>query len=165
MLRTEVESQETDFTESFTIDVNDLRNESASLVLRWAKTEVKVPMKVAVHEQAMANIDKALEEGPADKKWQVYRNAANYYYNNDLNLDQALAYMEQSIAAKSDSWYSHWLNAEILAKKSEYDAAIKSAQRALKAGEANAVKDGEEFSYANMIEESITEWKNKKKES
>lgn len=165
VLRTEVEPMEISEVESFTIDINNLRSEGADLVMMWDETMVRVPIKVEVQEMAMANIAKALKEEPADKKWQVYRNAANYYYNNDMDMDMALSYMDKSLVANEKSWYSHWLKAEILAEKKMYKEAVKSAERAKAVGMQDAKEKGSEFGYAKMIDGSIDEWKNMKKES
>lgn len=145
-------------TESFTIDVNDITTNSANIALRWEKTEVKVPVEVEVHPVAMQNIESAIAETAEDELWRVYRNAANYYYNNKLDIGQAQTYMEKSLNMYSDSWFSHWLNAEILAEKGEYKSAIKSAKESIKVGEAAAKSNDSEFSFTDMIEEGIAKW-------
>ena len=158
-LRTKVEATEACETETFTIDINDIRSESASLVLRWAETEVKVPFTVEVAERAMANIEAALNDTEEDAKWRVYRNAANYYYNNKIELDQALDYVDRSIAANQTQWYSYWLKAEILAEKKMYKEAIKMGEKAKDVGMKSAKTDGTEFGYAKMIDSEIEAWK------
>lgn len=161
VLRVEVPVKKSEFTETFTVTFNDIRNESANLILRWAETEVEVPVEVRVKEQALANIDKAIEEATDENRWRVYRNAANYYYNNDMEMDKALKYMEKSLQGNSDSWYSHWLKAEILAETGKYEAAVRSAKMAMEKGSAEAEESGSEFSYEEMISEAMEEWKSK----
>ncbi len=165
VLRIEVEAMEIPSVESFTIDINNLRNESADLVLLWDETMVRVPMKMEVLSVAEGNITRALEEATDEKKWQVYRNAANFYYNNDMDMDLALDYMDKSIAANDQNWYSHWLRAEILAEKKMYKEAVKSAEKAIEVGKADAKTKGTEFGYDEMIQAGMETWKNKKKES
>lgn len=161
VFRSDFAPGESEFTETFTITFNDIRNEKANLILRWAETEVKVPIEVEVKKTAMANIEKALKEAKDDERWKVYRNAANYYYNNDMGSERALKYIDQSIKANDKSWYSHWLKAEILADEEQYKAAIKSAQMALEKGQEEASENGTEFSYEKMISDSIEKWKEK----
>ena len=152
----------TEFTETFTIDINDIRNSKASLVLRWEKTEVKVPLEVEVHPIAVENIAIAIEESDEEAKWRVYRNAAGYYFNSKQSMDKALEYITQSVKENPDSWYSHWLHAEILAEQNDYKAAIKAAKESMKVGETTAKKEETEFGYSDMIEEAIDNWKEMK---
>lgn len=148
--------------ETFTIDVNEIRTESASLVFTWQNTQVSVPFTVEVKSIASSNIEKALSEAKDEDKWKVYRNAANYYHNNNMESEKALEYINASIEGKSDSWYSYWLKAEILAAKEDYKGAIKSAKESIKVGEEAAKENGSSFDYTTMIEGGINDWKAKK---
>lgn len=151
--------------ESFTISVEDLAPETANLVLRWAKTEVKAEMRVDVTGRALKNIDDAIASSEKDKLWRVYRNAANYHYNNKLDLNKALSYMNKSIEENKDSWYSYWLQAEIMAEKGMFKEAASSAKRAMKTGEKAAKEKGNAFGYAEMIGSAIENWKKEEKKS
>lgn len=152
----------TEPVETFTIDVNDIRTESAAIVLTWQNTRVSLPFEVEVTDRAKENIETALNNSGEDEKWKVYRNAANYYHNNDMEAEKALEYINKSIEAKSDSWYSYWLKAEILAEKGDYKAAIKSAKESKKVGEDVAKESGASFDYSAMIDKGINAWKEKK---
>lgn len=163
VLRTKVSTKKVMNVESFTITIDDIRPESASLVLKWADTQVSVPFSFEVKKMAMANIEKAIETAEEGTKWRVYRNAANYLYNNKMDMDDALAYMDQSIEAYSESWYSYWLKAEILAEKKMYKEAVKTAEKSKEVGEAKANEDDSEFGYTEMIDNGITKWKEAKK--
>lgn len=144
--------------ETFTIDVQNLRNESALLVLGWENTRVGVPFEVRTMETAEGNIALALEETPKEDMWRVYRNAANFYLNNDTKLDLALEYINASIAQNRDSWYSYLVKAEILADLEEYDRAIETAGMAIKVGQKMAQKEEKEFGYEEMISNNISKW-------
>ena len=163
VIRTKVEAETSEMTETFTIDVNDIQSESASIVLMWDKTKVAIPFTFDVKEAAMANIDKALADSDEEGKWRVYRNAANYYYNNKMDMDKALDYMDKSIAAYKTSWYSYYLRAEILAEKKMYKEAIKAAEMAKEVGMKSSKTDGTEFGYNEMIDNAIASWKAMKK--
>lgn len=159
----EVMSEEALMTETFTIDINDIRDNSATLVLRWEKTQVKVPLKVEVHPIAVANIEQAIaEKEGSDEAWRVYRNAAGYYYNSKTDMDMALSYVNQSISLYENSWYSYWLKAEILAEQDNYKDAIKAAKESIKVGEKMAKDSESEFGYTEMIQKAIAEWSEKK---
>lgn len=159
----EVMSEEALMTESFTIDINDIRDNSATLVLRWEKTQVRVPMKVEVHPLAVANIEQAIaEKEGTDEAWRVYRNAAGYYYNSKTDMDQALSYINQSIEMYPNSWYSFWVRAEILAEQEAHKDAVKAAKESIKVGEKMAKESDSEFGYTEMIQKAIAEWSEKK---
>ncbi len=161
VMRMEVEAQEMESpVETFTIDVNDIRNESANIWLLWANTAVAIPLKFQVNELAMTNIKKAMKDSPKEDMWKVYRNAANYYHQNDLDDAMALKYMDKSLGMKKDSWYSHYLRGQILADMGKSEEAVASAKMAMKVGQKQAEKDGEEFGYHKMLEEAMEKWSN-----
>jgi len=164
MLRVDVEDQEyKEFVETFTINIANIRNESAEIELLWENTSVSIPFTVDVKTMAEANISRELETASEENLWKVYRNAAGYYYNNKMKLKLAGEYMDKSLELNSDSWYSHWLNAEILVELKEYKKAIKSAEEAIEVGE--KANDGSDsgFPYKSMIEKSIKNWEELKK--
>ncbi len=163
VLRAEVKTSRIDQPiETFTIDINDLRTSSASMVLTWQNTRVSVPFEVEVASVAKANIDEALTNAEDADKWKVYRSAAGYYHNNNIEGEKALEYINLSIEGKSDSWYSHWLKAEILASQEDYKGAIKAAKESKNVGETAAKESGETFEYSALIDEGINTWKAKK---
>ena len=148
--------------ETFTIDVNDIRTNSASLVFTWQNTRVSIPFDLEVQSIAKDNIERALNTSEEGDLWKVYRNAANYYLNNNIEAEKSLDYVNKSIELKSDSWYSYWLKAEILAEKGDYKAAVKAAKESKKVGEDIAAESGSTFDYAAMIDGGINTWKAKK---
>lgn len=148
--------------ETFTIDINQIREESAEIVFMWETTKAVLPIQVDVKDLAQQNIEKAINESEEVDKWKVYRNAANYYHNAGIESDMALEYINFSIEGKNDSWYSYWLKAEILADAKKYKDAVKAAKEAKKVGEKAAQESGNEFSYAGMIDEGINKWNSMK---
>lgn len=148
--RVTVEAQKSDAIENFSISVENITENTADLVFAWANTSVSLPIRVKTSEQAMANITSALAENPED--WRVYRNAANYYLANNIDLPQAQKYMEKSLELNEDNWFSHFLYAKILAANGETGDAEDEAEEALKMGREEAEEDNTEFNYAGMIE-------------
>lgn len=144
--------------ETFTIDINNIGTESAEIVFMWENTKAVLPFEVEVKSLAKENIAMALTEAEEVDKWKVYRNAANYYHNNNIESDKALEYINLSIKGKDDSWYSYWLKAEILAEAKNYKDAVKAAKESKKVGEKVAKETGAEFSYGGMIDAGIAKW-------
>jgi tetratricopeptide (TPR) repeat protein len=156
--RVKVSPSSSAFSESFTISIDDLTANSANLILKWEETQVQIPIKVSVQERALKNINDAIASAETDDVWRVYRNAANYHYNNKIDMKLALGYMQKSIEANKESWYSYWLQAEIMAENKMYKEAIKSAKKAIKVGEGAAKEKGNTFGYTEMIESGIKGW-------
>jgi hypothetical protein len=148
-----------DKVESFTIDINELRNETALLTMHWENTKVGVPIQVSTRKKAMENIKMAIDDVKDDSNWRVYRNAAGYYHNNNINPKIALDYIDQSLAVNRNNWYSHYLRAEILASLDQYKEAMQAANTSLEIGMSEASKNGGEFGYESMISEAMDKYK------
>lgn len=161
--RIEVPVNKCEMTESFTIEVADIHATGAKIVLRWEQTSIAIPITVEVEKRAKKNIEDAIANSEQDKLWRVYRNAANFYLNNKMDMNQALSYMKQSIQLNDESWYSHWVMARILAENSMYKKAVDSGEKAIEVGAADAKAKNKDFAYKEMISESIEKWKNQSK--
>jgi hypothetical protein len=125
--------------ETFTIDFNDIRNESATLNLIWEKT--RVPL--AVTTDAVSVVVPQIEAAMAAPGTKPYAAAAIFYVDHDLDLDKALAWIQAAIAETPPSPYTFALlyqEARILAKKGDKAgaeaAALKSIDAAKDAGPA-----------------------------
>lgn len=159
VVRVEAEAFASEYKESFEISIDNISEDRAFLVLQWAEMKLMVPIEVQVREQALNNIAMAIDQSEEDKLWGVYRNAANYYYNNKIDAEKALEYIQKSVELKEDNWYSHYLHANILAELSDNKGAIKAAKKSLKIGNDAAKASGKPFSYADLLNEKIAEWK------
>lgn len=144
-------------TERLSLGMENFGDDHGMIYIRWATTEVNIPVKVMVTEAALRNIDEAIAKDPSN--WRVYRNAANFYVNNDMDKAKALGYINKSVELNPTNWYSNWLQAEILASNEDYKGAVKSAENALKLGKDEAAKSGQPFTYEGMINEGLTKWK------
>ena len=135
--------------ESFTIAFDELRDESADLILVWEKTQVVVPIAVDVDADVMASIDRVMA-GPSGND---YFNAAVYYYNTDRDLEKALAWINKSLEGGERYWIMTW-KARILGKMGNKAEAIATAERAKAL--AQEAKNGD---YVKMNEDLIAGWK------
>lgn len=139
--------------ESMRITIETVSDEGAELVIAWEGVSVSVPLKVSTHDVAMQNIAEALAS--EDANWSTYRNAAGYFYDNNIELEKALEYIEKSLELKGDNWYSHFMHAEILAATGNTDDAEEAAEEAIEIGEKAAEENGKSFNYTGMIEAFI----------
>lgn len=96
-LRAKIQLRDIPHTELLTYDFTNLTKTSAELVLNWEKKQFPVKIEFAVDDIVMANAVEELK-GPVGFNWQGYASAANYALQNKVNYDQALGWIDQSIA-------------------------------------------------------------------
>ena len=155
-------STETKFVETLTIGFDKVVGDNAELYIAWENTMVSLPLAVETQKQAIANIEQALADAQGDDKKGVYRNAANYYYNQKIDAEKALEYINLAVEGNTTNWYTFWLRAEILAENGNYKEAIKSAEKSKRMGKEAAKEGGKSFAYAAMIDQGIATWKKAK---
>ena len=110
-------------------DFVDRTGNDVTAVLRWDKLEV--PFKIAFDVPKLV-IDNARAElkGPAGFGWRGYMQAANYCLQSNENLEEAMAWIDQSIA-NSKGFSNLQVKAGLLAQKGETEAAEKLMEEAL----------------------------------
>ncbi len=111
--------------ESFTIDFDNLRDESAEMDLSWDKTRVPVKIEVDVTEKVLSQIKEVMA---SDAKQKPYYQAAMFYYNHGQDLKQAKEWVDKAIAER-EAHYMVYLKAEILAKLGDKEGAIAAAKQ------------------------------------
>jgi hypothetical protein len=114
--------------ETFTIDINDIRDESATINLVWENTCVAVPFQVEVVPTVQAQIE-AVMASNAEKK--PYVPAAMFYLEHHLDLKKAAGWMEAAIAAQPDAFYLVYRLAKIQAAAGDKAAALATAKKSI----------------------------------
>jgi hypothetical protein len=140
--------------ESFTIDINNIANSTASINLLWENTLVSFEVDVNTDERVMASIKQALDPASDAGK---YNTAANYYFTTGKDLNQALAWINKSIELSPDSFYSYYLKSNIQAKMGNYKDAVTTAQKSKDM--ATQAKNDE---FVTMNQNNITKWQSMK---
>ena len=142
--------------ETFTIGVNNLTNDSATLDISWEKTMVSIKFEVPTKKAAMASIEKVLA-GPTGND---YFSAAQYFYQADGDLNKALEYVNKAVSSvKAGQEVPFWhlrLKSLIQAKLGDKAGAITTAKASLAAAEKAGNAD-----YVKMNNDSIKEWSKK----
>jgi len=114
--------------ETFTIGINDIRDESATLNLTWADWRVPVKLGVDVVSILEPQIE-AVMASDAPKK--PYAQAAMFYGDHNLHLDEAVKWMDAAIAAQPDAFFLIYHKAVILAKMGDKAAAEAAARQSM----------------------------------
>lgn len=140
-----------DQVEMFTIDVTNIKPSSADVVLKWDMTQVRFSVSAEIEAKIMAAIEKELK---TDKR--PYHAAANYYYENDKDLKQALEWENKALEANPTAFWMLTLKAKIQFKLADYAGAQTTAELAL----AEARK-ADSDPYVKMNEDLIAQIKSK----
>ena len=138
--------------ESFTITLNNLKSNSADLLMYWEKTIVSISIEAEVDTKVMNDIKLTLG-GPTQND---YYQAASYFHDNGKDLKQALEWIKMANAEDPKFWQVR-REALILADMGNFPAAIQAAEQS----KALATKAGNE-DYVRMNDKSIAEWTQKK---
>ncbi len=114
--------------ESFTIDINHIRDESATMVLLWDETCVPIKIEVDVSSKVLPEIETAMA-APGKKSAELYFQAATFYFDHDQDLKKALAWLDSGLQDKPEIAFELlYLKAKILAKQGDKDGAIAAAK-------------------------------------
>ncbi len=111
--------------DTFTIEFNHIRDESAVLNLVWDKTVVPVKMEIELTDKLVPQIEAVMD---SDAKPKPYFQAAAFYYDHGLDLSKAGKWVDAAIAER-EAYYIVHLKAKILAKQGDKEAAIVAAKR------------------------------------
>lgn len=114
--------------ETFTIEFNQIQDDSAVLNLLWDKTVVPIRLQAEVTGTLVPQIEAAMAAS-GKKSDGFYFQAAAFYYNHDLDLKKALEWVNAGLEDKSRIAYEllH-LKAQILAKQGDKEGAIAAAK-------------------------------------
>jgi hypothetical protein len=138
--------------ERLTFLFSSTTDSSAALDIEWEKVRISVPLEVDTKGQALANIQKAV-----DDTWRPHFVSARFLLESGGDMDKALGYIDQSIAIKP-TWWNHWVRAQILDKKGRAGDAVATAEKAVQLGTGDRVF--ESFFKADVTN-SLAGWKKK----
>ena len=138
--------------ETFTIEFNHIRDESAVLNLVWEKTVVPIHLEVDVVSKLVPQIEAAMA-APGNKSDGFYFQAATFYYNHDLDQKKALDWVNAGLADNPRIAYEMLhLKAQILAKQGDKAGAIAAAKQSTEL----AIKaEGSGSSFVKMNQDLI----------
>jgi hypothetical protein len=139
--------------ESFTITIDDLHNNGATLGIMWENTYVGVDFIVPTVSKAMKSIEETMAN-KEDLTANDYFAAGSYYFAEGMNMQQAKEWVDKAVEMGDGSAY--WMmrtQSLIYAKMGDKEAAIEAAKRSLAAAQAAGNQD-----YVKMNKDSLQEW-------
>jgi hypothetical protein len=110
--------------ETFTINIADIKPNSAVLEIMWDKTRVPVTITADIDQTILKNIEASLA---SDKP--AYFEAASYYYDTNRDLKQALNWMNKATEQNPKAFWMMLLKARIELKLNEKANAVASAEK------------------------------------
>lgn len=139
--------------ETFTIDFEDLRANSATFYLEWDKT--RVPLKVTTNdvEKVTQGIDAAVKDGKPQEAG-FYYSAASFYLDQNKDLPQALKWVDQAIEKNPKAYFMQQKKAQILAKMGNKKEAAAAAEKAIELLKASPNPDESAIAASRAIIES-----------
>ncbi len=139
--------------ETLEIGIGDLRDTSATLVITWEKTRVPVKIEVDVKGVVVPQIEAAM----AGSGKKPYLSAAMFYYEHDLDLKKALAWMDAGLAEQPEAFWMTYRKGLILAKMGDKKGAIAAAEASLAL--AQKAEGGIKAEYVRLNEALIAKMK------
>lgn len=136
--------------ETFTIEFNHLRDESAVINLVWDKTVVPLKVELDVASKLLPQIEAAMAAEGGNKP---YFQAAMFYYDHGQDLQKAKTWVEAAVKQR-EAYYIVHLKAKILAKLGDKEAARAAANRSLE-----LAKAGKDNAYVKLNEDLISSLK------
>jgi len=113
--------------ETFTIEFNHIRDDSAVLNLVWEKTVVPIKLEMDVVSKLLPEIQ-AVMSAPGGQK--PYFQAAAFYYDHGQDLKKAKEWADAAIA-QNEAYFTVHLKAKILAKMGDKEGAVAAAKHSL----------------------------------
>jgi len=128
-LRLKVIPQEVPHREWLMYGFENLTENSTDVFLHWEELKVSFTVEVDVHPIVLASIRRELRGIPAFN-WQGWYQAANYCFQNDINHEEALEWIDQSIR-RGKNHHNLRLKGQLLVQSGDAEAARTLLEQAL----------------------------------
>jgi hypothetical protein len=123
-------------TETFSMQIGDVKDNSATIALWWERTAVIFEVKTEIDSRIMTNIDKVMN---GDSK--PYFAAAEYFYANGKDLKQALSWANKAVEQNPNAYWVMLLKARIQQKLGDKTAALATSLKSMEMAKAQGNPD------------------------
>lgn len=121
--------------QSFMILFENITSNSVDLMILWEQSAVSIPITTDVDSKVMAQIEENMK---SDKP--AYYSAAQYYLDNNKDLNKALPWFDKALEQNPNAFWVHYNKAVALSKLGKKKEAIASAEQSKKLAQ-NAKND------------------------
>jgi len=155
-LRVSVNPENTNWTESFTIEFSNVTTNSANLNLRWANINVPIKIEVNTYKEFMSNTQNELKKNE-EQDWRFYWQAAKHLLELKRDLDLAEDWIRRSTKLEKN-WMNLWTRAELSAFNENFEEAVKVGKETFEICKENTPY----CAYVKVYEKQIIQWSLKK---
>ncbi len=135
--------------ESFTMSIDALHNNGATLGILWEKAYVGVAFEVPTAEKAVKSIESVMN-GPSAND---YFAAASFYFDEGKDLSKAKEWIDKAVSMNDKAYWMMRRQSLIYAKMGDTKGAIEAAKKSMTAAETAGNAD-----YVKMNKDSLKEW-------
>jgi len=114
--------------ETFAIGLSELRDNSATLYLAWEKTRVPMKLEIDTVGMLLPQIEAAMAAEGGKKP---YFGSAMFFYENNLDLKKAIAWMDAGLAENPKAFWMIYRKGLILQKMGNKAGALAAATKSL----------------------------------
>lgn len=142
-----------EYTESFTIEWDNLTHKGGDLILVWENTRIRMHIEFNTHQKMMREIAAQLNANPTGL---TYYEAARYLQEEEKEPVTAKQWLIQAHTQLGDTYYVHRVWALVEAQLGNFKEAIVHAEASKKLAGAEGKDE-----FVRLNERSIAEWKKK----
>ena len=147
VLRIKVKPDQNSFTERMIFTFSDMTDNSAMVNLLWEKIKVSFKIETETQELTLSKARKMVD-------WSTPFQAAQYCLNNNVNLDEAIKWIEASTLMNENYWNMR-IKARLMEKAGRKNEAVSIMERAIEIG--NEMED-KPFDFEQM-QKLLSDWK------
>jgi tetratricopeptide (TPR) repeat protein len=151
VFRVKVKPRAAEHTEWMAFEFENLKSASGELVLRWEKLALPIRIETDDVAEVLAGVDAALAAAKPDD-WRTAYNAANFCFNEGVELEKAAKWADKSVAVQGN-YYNLSLVAKMKAKAGNTKEAVAVAEKAIKAG-----KESKDKVDTSGTEKLLAQW-------
>ncbi len=135
--------------ETYTMTIDDLHNNGATIGMMWENAYVGVKFDVPTVKKADESITK-LMAGPTANEFYA---AASYYYEEGKDLNKAKEWIDKAVSMNDKAFWIMRRQSLIYAKLGDKKGAIAAAKKSMAAAETAGNQD-----YVKLNKDSLKEW-------
>ncbi len=135
--------------ETYTMTIDDLHNNGATIGMMWEKAYVGVKFEVPTAKKADDSIAKVMA-GPSANE--LYA-AASYYFEEGKDLNKAKEWIDKAVSMNDKAFWIMRRQSLIYAKLGDKKGAIEAAKKSMAAAETAGNQD-----YVKLNKDSLKEW-------
>ena len=151
LVRFKVPSQKLEDTiETLYIGFENFSVDGADLIITWDNTKVKIPIYVNSDKLIEEQINNKIINASAVAKPQTYFDAAQYYYQKNKDLKQALKWFVKAEELRPNAFWYTYYKAELAYKLGKKELAKQGATKCL-----NAAKNSPSTDYGYIAKCSL----------